>query len=267
MHDRPTFQGAALRDPRRVNHVTHLGYTDAASSRDKADMSLEDWLESFPGRVESVKGGKLYVVRLGEQDGELKLGLVQSEGKVFSKDDEEGQPADFMKALWFRRCGVDPKKCNDEKNFAWPKKPAFELYMSSSGRIADDLEVKSFLLEVEDADLTEAGLAQKLKTPKFTEAFVKKLRMLAEKYELRGQPSTGSASAASSSGSTVASGSAKSGGEKDGGEKGNRASSSNGKASKGEAKSQKRAVSLPHATAQSGATEPKSQKPSKRSRR
>ena len=85
-------------------------------------MSLEDWLESFPGRVESVKGGKLYVVRLGEQDGELKLGLVQSEGKVFSKDDEEGQPADFMKALWFRRCGVDPKKCNDEKNFL-AKKP------------------------------------------------------------------------------------------------------------------------------------------------
>ena len=270
--ERPAALGApdthaALRDPRRVNHVTHLGYTDAASSRDKADMSLEDWLESFPGRVESVKGGKLYVVRLGEQDGELKLGLVQSEGKVFSKDDEEGQPADFMKALWFRRCGVDPKKCNDEKNFTWPKNPAFELYMSSSGRIADDLEVKSFLLEVEDADLTEAGLAQKLKTPKFTESFVKKLRMLAEKYELRGQPSTGSASAASSSGSTVASGSAKSGGEKDGGEKGNRASSSNGKASKGETNSQKRAVSLPHATAQSGATEPKSQKPSKKTRR
>ena len=128
--------------------------------------------------------------------------------------------------------------------------------MSSSGRIADDLEVKSFLLEVEDADLTEAGLAQKLKTPKFTEAFVKKLRMLAEKYELRGQPSTGSASAASSSER-----------KERRGEKGNRASSSNGKPSKGEAKSQKRAVSLPHATAQSGGTEPKSQKPSKKTRR
>jgi hypothetical protein len=93
--------------------------------------------------------------------------------------------------------------------------------MSSSGRIADDLDVESFLLEVEDGDLTEAGLAQKLKTPKFTETFVKRLRMLAEKYELQGQPSAGSASGASSSGSTVASGSAKSGGEKDGGEKGN----------------------------------------------
>ena len=63
-----------------------------------------------------------------------------------------------MRALWFRRCGVEPKKCNDAKNFSWPKNPAFELYMSSSGRIEDELEVKSFLLEVEDADLTEAGL-------------------------------------------------------------------------------------------------------------
>ena len=112
--------------------------------------------------------------------------------------------------------------------------------------------------------MTEAGLAQKLKTPKFTETFVKRLRMLAEKYELQGQPSAGSASGASSSGSTVASGRA---GEKDGGVKGNGASSGNGKASKGKTKSQKRAVSLPHATAQSGATEPKSQKTSKKYRR
>ena len=82
------------------------------------------------------------MVRLDEQDGELKLGLVQSEGKILSKCDEEGQPVDCMKALWFGRCGVDPKKCNDGKNFSWPKETAFELSMSSSGRIADDLKVK-----------------------------------------------------------------------------------------------------------------------------
>ena len=46
-------------------------------------------------------GAQLYVVRLDEQDGELKLGLVQSEGKILSKCDEEGQPVDCMKALWF----------------------------------------------------------------------------------------------------------------------------------------------------------------------
>ena len=91
--------------------------------------------------------------------------------------------------------------------------------------------------------MTEAGLAQKLKTPKFTETFVKKLRMLAEKYELQGQPIAGSASTASGSSSEIASGSGKVGGEKGG------ASSGKGKASKGETNPQKRAASLPHATA------------------
>ena len=91
--------------------------------------------------------------------------------------------------------------------------------------------------------MTEAGLAQKLKTPKFTETFVKKLRMLAEKYELQGQPIAGSASTASGSSSEIASGSGKVGGEKGG------ASSGKGKASKGETNPQKRTASLPHATA------------------
>ena len=85
--------------------------------------------------------------------------------------------------------------------------------------------------------MTEAGLAQMLKT----ETFVKKLRMLAEKYELQDQP--GSASTASGSSSEIASGSGKVGGEKGG------ASSGKGKASKGETNPQKRAASLPHATA------------------
>ena len=80
----PEPQGE-LRDPRRVNHITHSGYTAAAASRDAADLKLHEWLEAFPGRVEGVQGGKLYMVRLDEQDGEFKLGLVQSEGKIFSK--------------------------------------------------------------------------------------------------------------------------------------------------------------------------------------
>ena len=91
--------------------------------------------------------------------------------------------------------------------------------------------------------MTEAGLPQKLKTPKFTETFVKKLRMLAEKYELQDQPIAGSASTASGSSSEIASGSGKVGGEKGG------ASSGKGKASKGETNPQKRTASLPHATA------------------
>ena len=241
-----------LRDPRRVNHITHAGYSAAAASRDAADLKLDDWLEAFPGRVESVQAGKLYVVRLGEQDGELKLGLVQSEGKIFSKPDDDGHPADFIRALWFRRCGVDPAKCNDAKNFSWPKNPAFELYMSSSGRIEDDLEVKSFLLEVEDADLTEAGLAQKLKAPKLTETFAKKLQRLADKYDLRGEASSSSSAPAAGGKSSVAKSAAKGAGAKGGGARRGESSSANASAAEtaaAETANAKRAASLPRATA------------------
>ena len=54
--------------------------------------------------------------------------------------------------------------------------------------------------------MTEARLAKKFKTPKLNEAFAKEFRMLAEKYELRGQTRPGSASAPSGTGSKAASG-------------------------------------------------------------
>ena len=50
---------------------------------------------------------------------------------------------------------MDPKQRNTEENFSWSKNPALEQYKDSSGRIRDELEVESFLLEVEDADLTD----------------------------------------------------------------------------------------------------------------
>jgi len=240
-----------------VNNVTHLGYTEAASSRDATDLKLEDWLESFAGRVEGVQGGKLYIVRLGEQDGELKLGLVQSEGKVFRKPNDDGEPTDFMNALWFRRCGVDPKQCNTEKNFSWSKNPAFEQYKDSSGRIRDELEVESFLLEVEDADLTESGLADKWKFPKLKEVFVKKLQLLAEKYDLRGTASSASGSAASRGGAKsddaktndAKGGGAKGGGAKGGGAKGRAGPHVAVQAGDKEKRGSKQAAALPRATA------------------
>lgn len=67
---------------------------------------------------------------------------------------------------------------------------------------------------MEDTDLTEARFAHKIKTPKFNETFVTKVRMLSEKYERRGQPSAGLACAVS--GSSSAGESAKSRGAKDG---------------------------------------------------
>ena len=105
-----------------------------------------------------------------------------------------------MKALWYRRSGVDPTKCNNKSNFTWPKNPAFEPYKDRKGRITNELPVESFLLEVEDADFTEAGLSHKWDAPKFTQVFLRKLQMLATKFDnLRGiDPAAGGGSSSGS---------------------------------------------------------------------
>ena len=56
------------------------------------------------------------------------------------------------------------------------------VFYPDGTRITDDLPVESFLLEVTDADLTEAGQAQKLTSPKFTQVFKRKLLELAKKH-------------------------------------------------------------------------------------
>ena len=51
--------------------------------------------------------------------------------------------------------------------FEWSKNPAFVPYVDGKKeRICDDLAV-GYLLEVEDADLTDTGLAHKWDAPKF----------------------------------------------------------------------------------------------------
>ena len=82
-----------------------------------------------------------------------------------------------MRALWFGRKGA---------GFGWGKNPAFEPYGGTGPkRIANDLPVESFLVEVTDDDLTEAGLASKWTEPKLKETFTNdKLRWIAEKYGL-----------------------------------------------------------------------------------
>ena len=177
---------ASLRDPRRVNHVGHRGYRAAAQARDAAELSLEDWIRDWPGRVEKVQAGRMYVVRLEEPDGEFHLGLVTTEGKVFEKEvkDEAGavEVAPHIKALWFARC-------NDQRH-AWPQNPAFEPYMmeeeegKTQMRVTDDLPTESCLVEVEDKDLTDGSVDQKQEAPKLKEAFVKKLRAIADKCGL-----------------------------------------------------------------------------------
>ena len=172
---------STLRDPRIANTVSHIAYKRAEQTKDAAQLTLEDWRSTFAGRVECVASDRLYIVRLDEPDGEFKLGLVTSTGEPFDRDalTDEGvtETVPHMRALWFGRKGA---------GFGWGKNPAFEPYGGTGPkRIANDLPVESFLVEVTDDDLTEAGLASKWTEPKLKETFTNdKLRWIAEKYGL-----------------------------------------------------------------------------------
>ena len=112
-------------------------------------------------------------MRLDEPDGEFKMGLVVTRGKPFDKAimgvDGKEETAKHMSAEWFKR--------KNDTSHAWPKNPAFEPHGAT-----DDLPVDSFLLRVEDAELTDAGVKEKWQHPKFKEVFLAKLRGIADKY-------------------------------------------------------------------------------------
>ena len=147
-------------------------------ARDNADLSFEAWQQAFAGRVETVEADGLYVVKLEDADGEFHLGLVASEGKVLMSV-EDGEQAQRMKALWFQRCS---------SNHGWGPNPEFEQYMDGARRMADTLPTESFLLKVEESDLTEASVSSKWSKPKLKQTLMKKLRWIADKYSLNAAP-------------------------------------------------------------------------------
>ena len=186
-HAAPPRTAPELRDPRVANAVSHAGYPKSRQTRDEIELSFEAWTHEFPGRVEKVEPKRLYVVRLGEADGELLLGLVASEGQVFTRLDEAtNEQAPHIKSLWFKRCS-DSKK-------AWGANPEFEEYKDAAGKREQDLPTESFLLEVEDSELTDGSVEQKWTKPKFKQTLMRKLRWIAAKYNL--QADAGAAPAA-----------------------------------------------------------------------
>ena len=167
-----------LRDPRRANSVSHAEYSKAQQAQHSAQLSFEDWKLSFRGRVEAVKADCLYVVKLAQADGEMHLGLIQSTGKVFDEFDEESEEqVSYINAMWFKRC-------SDGKH-AWGANPEFEHYMDGDERIVDALPTESCLVEVEDSDLTDGSVEQKWSKPKLKQAFMAKVRWIAETYGLQ----------------------------------------------------------------------------------
>ena len=166
-----------LRDPRVANAVSHAGYAKSKQARDTSQLDFEAWAESFPGRVEHVVADRLYIVKLDKADGENLLGLIATQGSVVSRRDEAtGEDVTYIKGLWFNR--------RSDSNHSWGPNPEFEQFMHADERITDELPTESCLLEVEDDDLTEGSVGQKWSKPKLKQAFMKKVRWVAEKYEL-----------------------------------------------------------------------------------
>ena len=173
-----------LRDPRSANVVSHAGYSKAQQAQHRTQLSFEDWKLDFPGRVEAVKADRLYVVKLAEADGEMRLGLIQTTGKPFVEhDDEIGEQVSYVKSSWFKRC-------SDEKR-AWGANPEFEHYMDGDERVVDTLPTESCLLEVEDCDLTDGSVEQKWSKPKLKQCFMAKVRWIAETYGLQAAAPSG----------------------------------------------------------------------------
>ena len=167
---------AELRDPRIANTVSHAQYSRAQQARDAIDLSFEEWKQSYPGRVETVHADRLYIVELTDADGELKLGLVATQGKVFEEpDSESGKQTPYIRALWFKRCS---------EAHVWAQNPEFERYMDGDKRIVDALPTESCLLQVDDGDLTESSVERKWSKPKLKQALMKKIRWIASRQKL-----------------------------------------------------------------------------------
>ena len=165
--EQPGQDAPVARDPRLVNNVTHMEHTAAQYKRGLAEVDDEEWLEACPSRLEvsELRSDGLYIVRLEDPDGELALGLVQV--KVLEFEDDK------LRAFWFARAS---------KAHTWPSHVKFARY----GRpwLSDLLPPDTFLMEVKQSDLTEAGANARDENPVFTEAFVKRLRMFAARDKL-----------------------------------------------------------------------------------
>ena len=162
-------QVEAPRDPRRVNNVVHKDFSQSEWRRGRASLSVEEWLDSTPPRLEreDLGDGRLFIVKLNEADGQFRLGLVQLE-----IDDTSGA----LTGWWFAR---------KSKSHAWPAQHVpFERYPPHGPWVSDPLDVEAVLLAVEDSDLTETGAKEKNVNPVLNNDFMQRLRAFAEKYDL-----------------------------------------------------------------------------------
>ena len=76
------------------------------------------------------------------------------------------------------------RPCGSSEKHAWGANPEFDMYPNGDDRATDDLPTESCLIEVEDGDLTDGSIEHKWSRPKLKQAFMEKLRWIANKYNL-----------------------------------------------------------------------------------
>jgi hypothetical protein len=157
----------ALRDPRKVNNVVHKGQTVGQWKKGQQELEAEGYVKDSLGVLneEDLEEGQLYVVELDTPDGEFNLGLVQL-GPVAG----EGMHTVY----WFERVG---------NSHAWPSRVKFKRYADTDDNwLSDDVPADSFLLSVEDSDLTNSSAEVRSANPTFCGRFVDKIRLFANSY-------------------------------------------------------------------------------------
>ena len=161
-----SHQGQQPRDPREVNHVVHMMQKQSTWKKGQQELSAEEFVKEASGVLdaEELKDGNLYIVELEDPDGEFSLGLVQLETVAGGHQ---------LKGRWFKRLSTGHK---------WPAFVRFQRYMDGDVWITDELQPESFLLPVEDEDLTDSSPNVKMDTPTLKSTFVARLRLFAETY-------------------------------------------------------------------------------------
>ena len=160
-------QPEKVRDPRVVNNVVHLEHRHGEWRRGQQDVSNSEWVEDVAPRLEEdeLADGHFYIVRLHDADGELYLGLV----KLRIEKLIEGRPPVYI-GRWFARVG---------KSHAWPSHVKFGPYMDGNTWVEQSFDVESFLLEVQDDNLTSSSTEE---SPTLSAAFVERLKLFARKH-------------------------------------------------------------------------------------
>jgi len=160
-----------LRDPRKENTVVNLELNASELRRGLREVAEEELAETTPPRVEEITLNELYLCELEKAEHGLRLGLAITvkEGPL----NEDGQQT--WNVNWFK---ITSKNGWKTKNIA------FAPYMIRGKRQTDSFDIRSFRLQINDADLTKTGKDKKDSYPKFTGGFTERVLAFARSEKL-----------------------------------------------------------------------------------